>query len=334
MSRNQWTKMGMAVCLVVLAAAAVMNLTGLFGGSPFGYAHAEKYTAGEASISGPVRNLDIDWTNGKVNLAYHSENTVTLQETSDRAIPADLQLRWWLDGDTLRVRYDKGGFRLGFDQQKELTVTLPNGTALDEVSIHATSGDLNVPALEAKTLRMETTSGDIHAEAKTRSAEVGATSGDITLKLQGEAESVTVGTTSGNIGIEAEKARKIKASSTSGGIGIAAREAQDCEAGATSGNVYVDIQEAGKVEIGTTSGGIQVSLAKFASLKTNSTSGQVKAALSEEPGFTAEIESVSGSIDYGMPLSRSGDKYVCGDGSGKAEIGTTSGNIQLSGLEK
>ena len=333
MSRNQWIRIGMIVCVLVIVVAVAVNLAGLFSGSPFGYANAEKYTAGETSISESVRNLEIDWINGKVNLAYHSSGTVELSETSDRTISPDLQLRWWLDGDTLRIQYAKSGFRLNSNQQKELTVTLPEGISLNNVSISATSGDLNIPALEAEALRMEVTSGDIYAEAGTRTAEVRATSGDITLKLRGEAEGVTVGTTSGNVGIEAEKARKIKVSSTSGGIGISAGETQECEAGATSGNVYVDLLEAGNVKIGTTSGGIQVSLAKFASLKANSTSGQVTAALSDAPGFTAEIGSVSGRMDYNMPLSRNGDTYVCGDGSGKVEIGTTSGNIQLNAVD-
>lgn len=41
-------------------------------------------------------------------------------------------------------------------------------------------------------------------------------------------------------------------------------------------------------------------------------------------------EIFSGSIDYDLALSREGDRYVCGDGSGTVELGSTSGDIRLN----
>ena len=41
MSRNQWIRIGMIVCVLVIVVAVAVNLAGLFSGSPFGYANAE-----------------------------------------------------------------------------------------------------------------------------------------------------------------------------------------------------------------------------------------------------------------------------------------------------
>ena len=58
------------------------------------------------------------------------------------------------------------------------------------------------------------------------------------------------------------------------------------------------------------------------------------AALPETPGFTASLGTTSGSLEYTLPLSRSGDQYVCGDGSAQVEIHTTSGNIRVRPTEQ
>ncbi len=333
MSGNQWMKIAMTVCAVIVVIAVIVNVGGLFGGSPFGYSNAEKYIAGESEISGTVRNLEIEWINGKVNLAYHSGQTIELRETSNKTIAEDMKLRWWLDGDTLRVQYAKSGFRLGWNQEKELIVTLPEGIAFDTVKISATSGDLNLPGLKADTLELDVTSGDVQAEAKARKVSANATSGNMTLRIAGETEEIDAGTTSGAIWVEADRAENIKATSTSGSVTVAADYTGKFEAGATSGAVSVSLDEADRVEIGTTSGNVTVHLAKFSELEISSTSGSITAGLPEQPGFTAEITTVSGRIDSDLSLPRSGDRYVCGDSSAKVDIGSTSGNIQLNKAE-
>ncbi len=330
MSRNKMISIAMGVCAVIVALAVLVSVTDLFGKTGFGYASAEKYSAGSAQISGTVKNLDINWINGKVNLEYHSGSGIELRETSSKPISADMQLRWWLDGDTLRIQYAKSGFRLVTNQEKELTVSLPESAAFNEVSIRATSADLNLPALQAEALRMEVTSGDILAEAAAKSISAGATSGDMRLTITGRADSVTAGTTSGSIAVEAGSVSVLKASSTSGGILLTAEKAEQCDAGSTSGTVTVEIGESSQVEISSTSGSIHTALSAFSSLKAHSTSGRIEALLPEQPGFTASISTTSGSIDYTLPLSRQGDRYVCGDGSGKVELSATSGNIQLA----
>ncbi len=331
-------QIAMIVCAAVLVVAVGATVSGFFNGNVFGYADAEKYTAGEADINATVNNLDINWTNGKVILEYHGGSTVELRESSAQTISGDMQLRWRMDGDTLRVQYAKSGFRLNWNQEKELTVRLPEGSAFHNVKISATSGELSIPALKAEVLTLSATSGAIHAAAEAGQVNADATSGSLNLQLSGSAEAVQAHTTSGALSVEANVVGTLKASSTSGSLRLDAERATGCEADTTSGAVTVRLNEAEQVKIGSTSGDVTVRLAKFSSLQANTTSGRINAGLSEQPGFTARIATVSGRIDYDLPLShpkdQTGNAYVCGDGSARVELGTTSGNIALNRLDR
>ena len=163
MSRNNMLRIAMILCAVVLAAAVAVSLA---DGVGYRYENSEKYTAGGGTVEGAVRNLDVDWIDGQVKVAYHGEPTVLISEASNKDISGDLQLRWWLDGDTLRVRYAKSGIlRLNWNLDKELTLTLPQDIELRDVALSATSGALDIPSLKAESLKMHVTSGDIRAAA-------------------------------------------------------------------------------------------------------------------------------------------------------------------------
>ena len=116
MNGNRMIRMAIVVCVAILVIAVSVQAAGLLDGSLFGYAHAEKYTAGDADIGESVCALDIHWENGKVNLEYYSGEKIELRESSSRPISEDMKMRWWLDGDTLRVQYAKSGLHFGWNQ--------------------------------------------------------------------------------------------------------------------------------------------------------------------------------------------------------------------------
>ena len=157
---------------VLLTAGTLTALKPAVSFAAYSYPSAAKYTAGDAEIKKPVRNLDVDWVSGQITVAYHSADTVELHETSKKQISKDMQMRWWLDGDTLRVRYAKPGFHTLFARNKQLTITLPEDIVFDEVSMTATSADFLIPALQTDTLKLHVISGDIEAAADARNAAV------------------------------------------------------------------------------------------------------------------------------------------------------------------
>ena len=328
MKNNAWMKTLFVLCAAVLGAAVLLSLS-----NSFGFARADGFVSGDAEIGSAVRNLEIDWTSGAVHIAYHSGNTVLVSEKADKALREEDRLQWELDGDTLRIRYQKPGIRLfSFNApRKELTVTLPENTALGNVRIGGTSAALDVPALQADRLTLGSTSGDILASAQARIVVCDLTSGDLTLRLAGAAEEVKLGSTSGSLSLEAESIGKAELGSTSGSISAFLASADSFKAGSTSGSVQAVLGQVKRAEIGSTSGRISVEAGKLETLTVDSTSGNVTAALPAEPGFTARLSTTSGRIEHGLPMTQQGNAYVCGDGSASVKIGTTSGSITVTG---
>ena len=316
MSRDQIIKIAMVVCVVILLCAVIITSTGIVNFNGIGgYANAEMYTAGNTEITGGFRKVDINWTSGKVTVVYHSKEAAVLEESARRDLSDDEKLQWWLDGDTLRIQFAKPGIRWNMPE-KMLTLTLPEGTELKNVSIHTTSGDIEIPEMKAgELLVLDTTSGDIHAKAEAKNAEINTTSGDQQLKITGKSDILRINSTSGNIGIEAERAEILEAASTSGGISITA-------------------DDGGAVKANSTSGNISVMLGKMNSLDIDATSGSVTAALPAEHGFTAHVHTTSGTFNSDIALTRNGDDYVCGNGSVKVSIDTTSGNVRMEESKK
>ena len=316
MSRDQIIKIAMVVCVAVLLCAVIVTSTGVVNFNGIGgYNNAEMYTAGDTEITGEIRNIDINWTSGKVTVAIHTDETVMLRESAKRSLSEDEKLQWWLDGDTLRVQFAKPGIRWNMPE-KMLTLTLPQGAELKNAAIHTTSGDIEIPEMKAgELLVLDTTSGDIRANAEAKNAEINTTSGDQQLKITGKSDILRINSTSGNIGIEAEGAETLEAASTSGGISSTADDGGAVKANSTSGNIYV-------------------MLGKMNSLDIDATSGNVTAALPAEPGFTAHVGTTSGAFNSDIALTRNGDDYVCGNGSVKVSIDTTSGNIRMEEMRK
>ncbi len=329
MSKNTLLKTVMTGCALILIAVTALNVNSIIVSAGNGFSHEKEYTAGNAVISDPVRNLDINWINGKVDITYHKENTIFLTETSKKEIRPDDRMIWWLDGDTLRVQYEKPRFFQFSDQEKELTITLPEGSAFGEVSIDATSATLSIPSLQTEVLDLNVTSGDIFASAEAQKISCDATSGDADLSIKNKAQEISFSSTSGNIQIDAVGADEIKAGSTSGSISVTAKNVGTFKAGSTSGAIQAELGEAEKVKAESTSGNILIQVAGLKDLEIDATSGDVTAALPAEPGFTAHLDTTSGKIDYELPLTKQGSALVCGDGSGNVNIDTTSGDIKI-----
>ena len=272
------------------------------------------FTSGNATITDEVESIDINWTSGSVTVTYHDADTVILEETSDRPINGDDRMRWKIDGKTLVVEYNTPVFLRFSSPTKALTVTLPRGKSLKKADIIATSADIHVPELAAEEIALGSTSGDVEAAVTAPVVYGESTSGNVTLKVTGRTDVVKMGSTSGHLNLSLEEAEKAELGTTSGGIRM--------EAGSVK-----------QADIGSTSGGISVKVNAFEQMKINATSGSVDAELSADPGFTAKVSQTSGAFDSALALTTNGDVWSSGDGNGKLEIGTTSGDVRLTELK-
>ncbi|MBR6219266.1 MAG: DUF4097 family beta strand repeat protein [Clostridia bacterium] len=334
MSKSMIMKLGAAVCVIALCVCCVSIGGHAFLGG-FRYADAGKYTAGAAVIDGDVKKLDIHWTDGAVEFVERAGDGIELTETAQKPISGNAQLRWWLDGDTLRVQYAKNGFFSLTSLNKTLTVALPEGMALEDVRVDATSADVKAPGLTADAVAVGLTSGDLELEltGPADSVALSGTSGDLHATLQ-SAKTVSAGTTSGAIDLALAGASDgVALSSTSGDIRAELGDVKALTAGSTSGAIRVTAGAAGQAALDSTSGDITAQFAAFDELKISATSGGVTAILPEEPGFTAHVDTTSGDFDSVIPLKRDGDTYACGDERAQLKIDTTSGDVRLEALK-
>ena len=150
------------------------------------YDDSDKYAAGDATISEPVRNLDLVWISGGVKIAYHPENTILLSESANRSLSEENSMRWYLDGDTLRIRYAASG-KLNFfnfrDLNKQLTLTLPEDFRGQRIQFDLTSANLTAPFLAAQEMEIALVSGDVSLTSEANHLKLETVSGHVALTL-------------------------------------------------------------------------------------------------------------------------------------------------------
>lgn len=196
--REKTMRKTMTILLLIALCAALCGCSV----NMYSYDHAERYTAGDAAVTGRVEALDISWIDGRVNVGRHAGEGVLLSETCSRSLKADTQLHWWLDGGTLYVKYAGAGFHTGRSLDKELTVLLPEGLLLEEMVISAVSAEVQAQGVQAEQLVLNTVSGEMQvaADAAER-VEAATVSGNVTLRLNAVPQRINAVSVSGGVTI-------------------------------------------------------------------------------------------------------------------------------------
>ncbi len=300
----------------ILPASALCIALGIFlcgcGGTP-PIADTDGWSAGNTEISNDVEHIAVDWTDGSVTVGYYDGDAILVEETCGKPLTEETTMHWRLDGDTLRIRYDAPGLDVMniSSLNKQLTILLPESRFLQDLTVDATSGTIILNALLVDRLDLSLTSGDVDAVCSARDISVECTSGNIQLTQKGNADTVSLDSTSGDFTASLGVVETLTADSTSGRITVEAEALEQASAETTSGGVTLKTANCPRA------------------INIDCTSGDVTLALSDKPGFTAEIDTTSGDFDSDIPLSKNGDVYLCGDGSGSVSIDVTSGNVQL-----
>ena len=137
-------KKAMKSLALVLTASAMLCTAGCINPA-FVFDHADQYTAGDFSTDSAVKELDIDWTAGTVNVSHHNQPDITVTETCNVPLKDDLKVQTWLDGSTLHIRYCKSGINFNLkDAEKVLEVRLPEGMELETMNCDCTSAETSL----------------------------------------------------------------------------------------------------------------------------------------------------------------------------------------------
>lgn len=302
----------MFVCL--LAALTFLMLAGC-GGETILDNEAEQYTAGGGTVAESIKNLEIQWVSGSVEICQGTENQVTFRETADRALSDDLVMGWRLEGETLHIAFCANSFTLDIPD-KTLTVTLPQDLVLESVQVTTTSAKVHTPALQAREVVCDTTSGDLTTQLLgTETIQVNTVSGAVEVTALDDAKQVKAATASGDVTLTLGYAEQLDVSTISGVTRITAAQCCQTDLNSTSGNVALDLQSA--------SGACQVT----------TVSGEVTLSLPENADTAVEFSTVSGSFDSALSLRKEGDCYLSGSGQNHYQIETTSGSLRIEAKE-
>ncbi|MCR5501782.1 MAG: DUF4097 domain-containing protein [Lachnospiraceae bacterium] len=298
-----------------LLTAAVICLGGCsFGGrTNYEYANGDKYTAGDRDITDRIEKIDINYMSGDVKLTGSTSDQVTIRETSLRQLDEKQKVHTWVDGSTLYVRYCASAKNLDlFDLKKNLEITVPSSVRLSDLKTDMSSGDIAFYGIETGNFDVSASSGNVAADIASDSVNIGTNSGNIELTLEKDCGTVSLSASSGDILAAVKNADKMDASASSGSINIRAESIRDLKTNNSSGdqNLYFE-REPEAADISASSGDVTCNLPGDADL-------------------AATLEVSSGKVTYDLPLSKSGDDiYVCGNGTNRLKIQTSSGDIRL-----
>ncbi len=271
---------------------------------------AQSYSSGNATFTEPVQELNLDWAAGSVEITYHDESTVIIEETAKEPIAENNKMAYSLENGVLDIRFrsDLGSITC---PAKTLRVTLPKNVTLQKADIDLASAGLTALELLTEKAEVSSASGSVTLSTAAKKVKISCASGEIDFTHTGDAENIELETASGNITANVCNADDLEVDSSSGRIRLSADTVQEMEIDATSGKVDCTLKS------------------QFSECEISSASGGITLHLPENADFAAELDTASGKISYDLPMTVQNGKYMAGNGSAELAVSTASGDIEI-----
>lgn len=248
-----------------------------------------------------IRKIKIEWVAGSVDVRIGSGSEIVFSEASSRSLTERQRMRYTVtDGGVLQIRF--------YDE-------------LDNI-FNWFNVDSNMPA---KTLTLELPASLIgqlaEMEIETVSASIDL-SGAYALKTD-------LSTVSGGILCADVAVDELELSSTSGAIVCENSTARELEMDTVSGSIRA-AGEFVKADAETVSGSIKLAFANVPQkIEVDGVSGSITISLPENAGFTARLDTVSGSLSCAFAGTLGDDRVTVGDGSASYRFNTVSGSVNI-----
>lgn len=304
------------IALIVTGLLVLVLLTGL-SAVPASARGTDDWSVGDARIAEEVTSLVIESPDIDVFLKTGPDPEILITETSGAELSDDQKVRWQLDGTTLRIKYGDSiiqgifGFLLG-NNNRSLTVTLPEDLVLDSLEVSVASADVTTDLLHSA------------------NADLSAASGDMNILLASDMENAAFSSASGNITASLENAEAVRAEAASGDLFVTLTSAGQFSADTSSGEITLQADEIADLSVESASGEVYAALAKAPDDASISTaSGDVTVALPENADATVTVSTASGDFTSQLPVVMDGKTYALGNGSGQMSISTASGDISI-----
>ena len=302
----------------ITAAAMAVSMMGMcscsfgfFNSASIGtYENADKYTAGDLETNEKIESVDIEWATGTVDVITGDSDKVTVTETCKGDLSEKEKVHTWVNDGVLYVKFCASGEKVT-NSEKKVEITLPKGTELEKFSAEASSGDMTVDGISAKSTYMEASSGDVSFSGDAGKFSAETSSGNI--RFSGEADTISTEASSGEVVIDQSGDSKSISAETS------------------SGEIEINADSTDKLSTESSSGDHTIKLGEMPSdTVIDTSSGDVELYLPEDSEFKATIDTSSGDVSYELPLTKTGDEsYTCGSGNNELSIETSSGDVKI-----
>lgn len=274
------TKLATLICWIIVAAALIGLVIWFLSGNLFGFRTGFKFNlptlhiGSFENLTGPfnavgsyetkaadVRSLDINWVAGAATITPYDGDVVKVIEYAQRDLSDNEKFVCRVTGGTLEVKYSAPGINM-INITKKLEVLVPKTLAdrLDVLDVDATSAELKISDMSAKTFNISETSGEADiSNVKADSSDMHSVSGTISL-TNFTVSNITIETVSGEILLNSVTADSLKTNTISGEQELSGTF-KAVDAGSVSGEIQVtSSSNPDRMHIGTTSGGITVTI--------------------------------------------------------------------------
>ena len=168
------------------------------------YDDYEKYTPGTWAENLLISSIDIEWAGGKVEIASHEYgHYLSCSEAYEGEIPEDMEMRWYFDGQTLRIKPAADGVQYNRIPEKTLTVYIPFNYSFNDIDIKTESADISVSDSNANFAEINTVSGNIDVNFISSSQELDIESGSGSVNVKAHVKkSIEITTASGSVTVD------------------------------------------------------------------------------------------------------------------------------------
>lgn len=297
-----------------------------------------------------VKSLDVGWIAGKVEVRVTNESAISFAETAYEPIVEDTALRYGVENGVLYVQYCRNGY-YGNLPEKQLILNVPatlaqtmksfkfdassaelymDDISADSIDCDSTSGTLVLSDMAAKAVNLNTSSGEIEFTGAYTTMNADSTSGSVIINSLGTAKKTDVNTSSGEITFTGNCGETSIGSTSGTVIGKDDLVTGKVRINTSSGEIYLEGQT-GDLDLGSTSGTIRLELEACPdSIDIDTSSGDVNLSMPADSNFTMDYDTSSGDLQSDFSMVMKGDRYICGDGSNKVRISTTSGGLRMN----
>lgn len=270
-------------------SGSVFNFGSIIFGNFYRYEDAGSYLVGEFSIEpDSIKKIDLDWVAGNAHISVGDGNEIVVSE--DGCEDDDDRLRYRIKNGKIDIKFRKSGIGPINNFKKDIYISLPEGTVLEDLDIQLVSSSLDLEGdLTVNDLSVEGVSGKIEIS--------GVNSNDI-----------DISSVSGNISAQNITTRELSCESTSGDVDFSGT-VDEVDFDSVSGALRAEFSVAPKdIDIETVSGGGRITMPK-------------------DRGAVVDCDGVSGKVTlWGEKCPKTGE-YKVGDGYTKLNVETVSGDV-------